>query len=318
VAGKVTPAIASWEQAQAFSQAACRADTLLDVHIKIDTGMGRLGFLASPRGFPERDLSEWDSSEQDFSQSVTQLAQLIGRISRLPGIRIEGLYTHLADADEEGSIADIQWQLFERVQAALLRQAVNIPVGHVANSAGILRWAGREDRRSAYSRPGIVLYGISPSSDPLPPAGFRPVLSFRARITHLKLLPAGHSVSYNRTYIAPGPTRMAVLPLGYADGVRRELSNRGQVLIRGRRAPIIGRVCMDQTMVDVTGIPDVALGDEAVLIGRQTDLDLSAHACGEEITAGEVAGWCRTIPYEIVCGISKRVPRMYRGTQQPD
>ncbi|MCL1791073.1 MAG: alanine racemase [Peptococcaceae bacterium] len=288
--GTIIPAVSSWDQAVAFSQAASHAGTTLGVHIKVDTGMGRLGFLAT-------------RTPGDSSESV---AHIIQRISRLPGLHLEGIYTHLTDADEEISIADEQWGLFQEIRSDLTALGVSIPVQHIANSAGILRWTGRPDRMADYSRPGIVLYGISPSSDPRPPADFRPVLSLCSKITHIKDLPAGHSVSYNRTYVAKTPIRFAILPLGYADGLRRELSNLGQVLIRGCRAPIIGRVCMDQTMVDVTGIPDAAVGDEAILIGRSGQ---------DEITAGEMAGWCRTIPYEIVCGISKRVPRVYVNSE---
>jgi alanine racemase len=311
----VIPAIAGWDQAEAFSRAACQAGKTLGVHIKIDTGMGRLGLTAAQisDGTSEPALTLGDSpgssldiqseTPQETLPKILPVTQLILRIKRLPGIRLEGIYTHLADADEtDSSFADEQWHLFEQIRTDLLRHNINIPMRHVANSAGILRWTGRQDRICEYSRPGILLYGISPSSDPSPPADFRPVLSLHAKITHLKHLPAGHSVSYNRTFVAPAPIQVALLPLGYADGLRRDLSNLGQVLIRGRRAPIIGRVCMDQTMVDVTDIPDAAVGDEAVLIGRSGQ---------EEITAGEMAGWCRSIPYEIVCGISKRVPRLY-------
>ena len=276
----IVPEVFSYAQAEALSQEALRHGRDLVIHVKVDTGMGRIGFR-------ETAVEE------------------ITRISRLPALKIEGLYTHLATADEEDNgYAEEQWSRFARIYAELKERGVEIPERHIANSAGILRWGHNADRACEYSRAGILLYGISPMPEGKYQEEFEPVLSWHTRIVSIKTIEAGQSVSYGRTFVAAADTRVAVLPLGYADGLRRDLSNRGHVLIRGRRAPVIGRICMDQTMIDVSAIPEATVGDEAVLIGEMDS---------EKLSVSDMAALCGTIPYEILCGISGRVPRRYVG-----
>lgn len=247
----------------------------LPVHIKIDTGMGRLGIL------PE------------------ELITFIKKILRYKRIKIEGIMTHLADADRIGSKnLSGQIRLWEKILADLDAFHLNISQIHLANSAAI---ASLRNLKSNPVRPGLSLYGYS--SIKKPPFSLEPVLTFKTRIVHLKTVPAGTPISYGGTFITPCQSTIATLPVGYADGYWRALSNCGKVLIHGKRAPVVGRVCMDMTMVDVTNITAPQIGDEAVLIGKQ----------GKEfISAEEVAGWIGTIPYEVLCGIGKRVPRIYK------
>ncbi|MBI3594840.1 MAG: alanine racemase [Nitrospirae bacterium] len=247
----------------------------LPVHIKIDTGMGRLGIL------PE------------------ELITFIKKILRYKRIKIEGIMTHLADADRIGSKnLSGQIRLWEKILADLDAFHLNISQIHLANSAAI---ASLRNLKSNPVRPGLSLYGYS--SIKKPPFSLEPVLTFKTRIVHLKTVPAGTPISYGGTFITPCQSTIATLPVGYADGYWRALSNCGKVLIHGKRVPVVGRVCMDMTMVDVTNITAPQIGDEAVLIGKQ----------GKEfISAEEVAGWIGTIPYEVLCGIGKRVPRIYK------
>ncbi|MBI1824429.1 MAG: alanine racemase, partial [Nitrospirae bacterium] len=247
----------------------------LPVHIKIDTGMGRLGIL------PE------------------ELITFIKKILRYKRIKIEGIMTHLADADRIGSKnLSGQIRLWGKILADLDAFHLNISQIHLANSAAI---ASLRNLKSNPVRPGLSLYGYS--SIKKPPFSLEPVLTFKTRIVHLKTVPAGTPISYGGTFITPCQSTIATLPVGYADGYWRALSNCGKVLIHGKRAPVVGRVCMDMTMVDVTNITAPQIGDEAVLIGKQ----------GKEfISAEEVAGWIGTIPYEVLCGIGKRVPRIYK------
>lgn len=246
------------------------------VHIKVDTGMGRLGLP------PEAVLP------------LLQSPAFQGPL------QAEGLMTHLADADNDDHD-------FTRGQIARLREVVSrlaaaglaIPAVHAANSAGII---AHPLSHLTLVRPGLILYGYPPRPGLDPGLDLRPVLTLRTRVAQLRDLRAGDSVSYGRTHRAPRASRIAVLPIGYADGYSRALSNRGAVLIKDRRAPIVGRVCMDMTMVDVTEISGVAVGEPVVVIGRQgTDC----------ISAAEVAGWLETIPYEVLCAIGTRVPRLY-------
>lgn len=273
---EIIPEVFQIEQAEALSAAAVRLNRIARLHIKIDTGMGRIGFR-------ENALED------------------IRRIAQLPGLFIEGIYTHLATADSvDLSYAVKQLQDFEELYAKLCAVGIKIPIRHAANSPALLQLP-----QSHYElcRPGIILYGLLPMSHTRLEEGFEPVMSLKACISHLKTVDKGHSVSYGRSFIASQPTKVATLPLGYADGLRRSLSNGGEVLIKGQRAVIIGKICMDQTMVDVTGIEGVGVGDEVTLIGR----------VGEDIiTADYIAKKCKTISYEILCGISKRVRRVYK------
>jgi alanine racemase len=246
------------------------------VHIKVDTGMGRLGLA------PEQVLA------------VLRSAHFKGLL------QAEGLMTHLADADNEdatytkGQIGHLE-SLTDQLDAA----GLSVPIIHAANTAAIL---AHPMAHLTLVRPGLMLYGYHTVLRPDPALDLRPVLTFGTTVAQVRTLQPGQSVSYGRTHTAVRPSRVAVLPIGYADGYNRALSNRGAVLIRGRRARIVGRVCMDMTMVDVTDIPGVQPGEPVMVIGQQGE---------ERITAVDLAVWLNTIPYEVLCAIGQRVPRLY-------
>lgn len=246
----------------------------LAVHIKIDTGMSRLG--VAPSGLPE----------------------VIEVLSQTPALSVEGVFSHLADADDcDTPFADAQLALFREAVAILDRAPMRPRWVHLSNSVATLT---RPDMHFNLVRPGIALYGITPAAARAS-TKLRPVMSLRTRIWQLKSVPAECAVSYGQTFITRRPTRIAVLPIGYADGYGRALSNRGQVLVRGRRAPIIGRVCMDLTLVDVTDIPAVEPNDEVVLWGADGDASL---------TVAEVGAWQDSIGYEVLTRLGKRIPRL--------
>jgi alanine racemase len=267
-------------QADALDQMARRRGRVVSLHLKVDTGMGRVGLL--PR----------------------EVRPAADHLARLPAIRLAGLMTHFADADaDDPAFTQEQIARFEAAVQALREAGIAVPLRHAANSAALLL---HPETRLDLVRPGIMLYGCHPrgarrSDDPV----LHSALRLRTAITQVRDVPAGTSISYGRTFVAPRDMRIATIPIGYADGLSRLLSNHGQALIRGSRVSIVGRVCMDMTMVDVTAMPEVRAGDEAVLIGRQGD---------EEITADEVAELAGTISYEILCRIGPRVPRIYRPT----
>ncbi|ULA61487.1 MAG: Alanine racemase [Nitrospira sp.] len=282
VAHWLTPVLYRTDLVSAFA-AAVETDTApYPIHIKVETGMGRLG--VEPRELPE----------------------LISRSELRGPLRLEGLMTHLADADnQDAGQTEEQLARFQLVLNQLQERRLAIPLIHVANSAGIIKYP-----TSLHSlvRPGIMLYGYHTLSNDTQAPELQPILTWKTTIAHVHTISRGSSVSYNRTFIASRPTRVAVLPVGYADGYNRLLSNRGQVLIGGQRVPVIGRVCMDMTMVDVTDVHGVQVGNEAILIGQQET---------ERITAADLAAWQQTIPYEILCAIGSRVPRRYRPLISP-
>jgi len=283
IAGGIRPAIFHYEDAAALSQAAVSAGISAPFHIAVDTGMSRIGF-----------------------QAEEEEADLCAKIAALPGIVPEGLFSHFATADcADLTRARRQAERFENFDKMLRARGVEIPLRHLDNSAGLMNFS------SPYEmvRSGIVTYGMYPSDEVSPELlPLTPALRWVSRITHLKELPAGREVSYGGTYVTTAPTRVATVPVGYADGYRRSLSGRYYVLIRGRRAPILGRVCMDQMMVDVTDIPGVTLEDTVVLVG----------ASGEErITVEDIAQTADSFNYEFVCGISRRVPRVYLTGGKP-
>lgn len=264
-------------QAEALDRAARARGRVLALHLKVDTGMGRVGLRPGEvRGVAEK-------------------------IRALPSVRLAGLMTHFADAEaEEPGFAREQLARFADAARDLAAAGIPVPLRHAANSAALLFLP---EARLDLVRPGIMLYGYhprGPRGGPEPP--LRPALRLRTAISQIRDVARGESVSYARTFVAPRDLRVATLPVGYADGCGRLLSNRGQVLIRGQRVPIVGRVCMDMTMVDVSSLPDVRVGDEAVLIGRQG---------ADEITADEAAELQGTISYEVLCRIGPRVPRVY-------
>ncbi len=274
----LTLTITEPESAQAVSAMARRLGRAIGVHVKVDTGMGRFGLL------PDEALP--------FVQSVTAL----------PGVRVEGLYTHFATADlSDKTYTRRQFQRFLKVRAHLQAAGHAIALCHAANSAATLDMP--ETHLNAV-RVGIALYGLRPSGEVEPAVPLRPALSLKSHVARVRTLPAGSSISYGRTYITPRKMPVALVPVGYGDGYHRLLSNRGAVLINGRRAPIVGRVCMDQLVVDVSAVGPVALHSEVVLIGQQGQ---------ERISAEEVAAWAETINYEVTTGLLPRVPRLYTG-----
>jgi alanine racemase len=260
--------------ARALSVAAKELDHLVRVHIKVDTGMGRLGLL------PE-----------DVLPFVLDLRPL-------PHLVLEGIFTHFSVADSDADYTRWQIERFRRVLEALAQAGIEFPLVHAANSAAILTLP---ESHFGMVRLGIAMYGLRPSQQVPCPPDFRPALAFKTQIAQVKELPPGSFVSYGNTYQTVGVQRIAVIPVGYADGFRRAPRHWGEVLVRGRRAPIVGRVCMDQTMIDVTAIPDARQGDEVVLIGEQG---------GERLTTEEVAERLGTINYEVVSEILARVPRV--------
>ncbi|MDI7247625.1 MAG: alanine racemase [Bacillota bacterium] len=272
--------VSTYEFAEALSVAATQEGKKGKCHIKVDTGMGRIG--VTPR----------------------QAVSFVRRLAMLPNVEVEGIYTHFATADaDDKSFAREQLSRFLETIEALRTAGVQVQFCHAANSAACV---DMPEARLDLVRPGILMYGLSPFSTERfqkvkREMDIRPALSLKTRVCFVKRVSAGTPVSYGSTYLTKEDAVIATLPVGYADGLSRGLSNRGEVLIRGRRLPIVGRVCMDQCMVDA-GSLEVEVGDEAVLIGRQGD---------QEISAEDVADKLGTISYEVVCAIGKRVPRLY-------
>ncbi len=273
----ITMSLGDLQMAQEVSSRARANKKEAIVHIKVDTGMGRYGI-------------------------PTGQSEMVRDIYRLPELFVEGVFTHMATADElDKSFSREQFKRFAAIIQELKTEGLEIPLRHVSNSATVI---DLPEMALDLVRPGIMMYGLWPSQEVKKDVVFlKPVLEWKALVAQVKELPAGHPVSYGRTYHTPGKARVALLPVGYADGYSRSLSNKGYVLIRGQRAPIRGRVCMDQFVVDVTRIPNVKVNDEAVLIGVQGEQSIDAH---------DLAQIQRTINYEVVATIGKRVPRFYR------
>jgi alanine racemase len=228
-----------------------------------------------------------------------QVVSFVGGIRDLPGLDLEGIFTHFSIADDK-DLSYTRWQLdrFQEVLGQLAEIGANFRIVHCANSAALLRLP---EARFDMVRLGLAMYGLQPSPSVVLPPGFRPALEWKTTIAQVKTLLPGSFVSYGNTYRTEGNETIAVIPVGYADGFRRAPTRWQSVLVHGRRAPIVGRVCMDQTMINVTHIPHVRVGDEVVLIGRQGT---------DAISAEEVAGWLGTINYEVVSEILARVPRV--------
>lgn len=275
----ISQTVYSYEMAKELSDAACRLKKKARIHLKIDTGMSRIGFM------PVKDNIE-----------------VIHSISELPGIEIEGAFTHFARADEK--TVDAAREPFEKYMIfvnELENRGIVIPVKHAANSAAILQFP---DSCLDMVRSGISTYGLYPSENVSKEnVCLKPALQWKSVVSYVKWIHPGTSVSYGGTFTAERETKVATIPVGYADGVRRDLSGKGRVLIHGQYAPIIGRICMDQFMVDVTQIDPVREGDEVILIGKDGENVISVE---------EVAGLSHSLNYEYICGISKRVPRKYK------
>lgn len=279
------PTVFSCQTAERLSAMAVTNDAHVKIHLKIDTGMGRLGML--PDG-----LSPAKNKETIHN---------VIRISKLPSIEIEGIYTHFASADFlDKTYAKRQFDLFLEFIDQLHRAGVDVPIKHAANSAAVI---DLPETHLDMIRAGISVYGLYPSDKvDKRRITLKPAMEMKARIIHLKQVPSGFNVSYGSTYETITPTTIATVPVGYGDGYSRLSSAGGYMLVRGERAPVAGRVCMDLTMIDVGHIPDVSLGDEVVIFGRQG----SAY-----VSIDEVAAIWHTINYEVVTTVASRVPRMY-------
>ena len=278
----IRPAIFHYEDAEALSFAARKLGKTAAFHFAVDTGMSRIGFQA-------------DAASADICV----------RIAQLPNLHAEGIFSHFATADcADLARAKVQAQRFDAFVDMLKARGLKIPIRHLDNSAGLMNFTNYYEM----VRSGIVTYGMYPSDEVSPELlNLEPAMQFLSRVTHVNTLPAGREVSYGGTFVTTKPTIVATIPVGYADGYRRCLSGKFYVLIRGKKAPILGRICMDQMMVDVTDIPNVERGDRVVLMGRDGD---------ETITVEQIAAAADSFNYEFVCGISRRVPRIYSRNGQ--
>lgn len=268
----------TYEMAEAISKVATKLEKIAQIHIKIDTGMSRIGFLPNDKAIDD-----------------------IIKISKLKNIEINGIFTHFATSDEiDKSFTYKQAQIYQNFVNKLEALGVYIPVKHVSNSGAII-----DLPEFAFNmvRAGIILYGMYPSEEvDKSKIDLKPAMSLKTQVSYIKEISSNSPVSYGRTYYTTTNTKIATIPVGYADGYSRALSNKGRVLINGEYANIIGRICMDQFMIDVTHIQNVNIGDDVILIGEQND---------KAVTAQEIAKLIGTINYEVVCMISKRIPRVY-------
>ena len=268
----------SLENAAALAEAAKRLQKPAKVHIKIDTGMGRVGI-------------SWEEA-----------ASFASKISQMPGIEIVGVYTHFATSDEKDkSFANLQLQRFKLTLKNIISQGIRIPLKHAANSGAIL------DMPGAYFdmvRPGIMMYGYYPSFETTESVPLKPAMTFQSKVLYVKEVEEGTSVSYGRKYITRHKTTLATIPVGYADGYNRLLTNRGEVLIHGQKYRVAGRVCMDQIIIDAGPGASVRVGDDVVLFGRTARGEVSVY---------DICRKLNTTPYEVTCWVSNRVPRVYEN-----
>lgn len=279
VAHGLTPVIHEPTIATALAKQLPSSAQPFGVHLKVETGMGRLGLAPA------------------------EFMTMLGSAEFKGPLRVEGLMTHLADADgDDSSFSNEQLSLFRAAVDAVEQAGFKVPLTHAANSAAIVRYPAAH---FSAVRPGLMLYGYHTLPSSLTAPELKPILSLSTTVAQVRTLGPGTSVSYNRRFIAKRQTHLAILPIGYADGFNRLLSNRGAVLVRGQRAPVVGSVCMDMTMVDVTEIAGVQIGDQAVAIGQQGALTIGAD---------DIADSLGTIPYEVLCAIGPRVPRHYQST----
>lgn len=277
---RLTQTVFDLEAARALSQAAVRAEQTMKIHIKVDTGMSRLGFLCD---------------EAHMAQTVEAIAQ----VCALPGLEPEGIFTHFADSDGDEAYTMLQFTRFLDILEALRARGLTFPIRHCANSGAVLNFPCTH---LDMVRPGIALYGHypAPSCQGLDGPGLLPVMSVKSRIASVKWVPAGTTVSYGRIHTLARDTRLAVLPVGYADGLFRRCSDQLSMRVGDQWAPIVGRVCMDMCMLDVTDLPQVGQGDVVTVFGEDAPIE----------TAADLAG---TVQYELLCAVSPRVPREYLG-----
>jgi len=279
----LTPSVSDVHFAVELNRKLIERNAQLPVHIEIDTGMGRSGTI--------------------YSDAIAMIRSILD----LPGIVVEGIFSHLSVSERKDDEYNFfQWKLFEKIVTGLEKDGIYIAIKHISNSGCVLNFSRFN---LDMVRPGIMTYGVYPSSDMAPEVDLLPVMSFKTTVVILKDFSAGHSIGYGRSHITKSPARFAIIPVGYADGYGFIMSNQGHVLIRGERAPIAGRVSMDMCTVDVTHIPECEIGDEVVLMGMQ----------GEEyISASEIAGKSGTISYEILCALGKRAPRVFVNKGKSD
>ncbi|HOM82344.1 MAG TPA: alanine racemase [Armatimonadota bacterium] len=281
VAYEIAASIGDYDLARAFSEAARRQGKTAHVHLKVDTGMGRCGVRAE------------------------DAPDLLRRILSLPALSVEAASTHFSTADAPDlDYAQEQVAAFHTCLQRMRASGIRPPRAHAANSAAILRLP---EVHHDFVRPGLLLYGIPPYPGAETVLGVRPALSLKARIVSVKSLRQGECVGYGLAYRMARDGRIAIVPLGYADGFSRRNSNNGEVLLRGRRVPIRGRICMDQFMIEVTDVPEAQVGDEVVLLGQQGS---------ETITAAEIAGRTETIEHEVLAALASRLPRIYRNEEE--
>ncbi|OGX31932.1 MAG: alanine racemase [Omnitrophica WOR_2 bacterium RIFCSPLOWO2_12_FULL_46_30] len=277
----LTQTVCTKELASKLNHEAKKRNILARVHIKVDTGMHRIG-VAHKKAY-------------SFIKAITKMGN----------IKIEGVFTHFPCADNNPCFTEGQIRLFNALIRRLEKSGIDIPLKHASNSSGVINYP---EGYFNLVRPGLMIYGLSPSEGKPPEGGLRPklrpLLSLKTKIIYLKTVPKGSGISYGHTYVTPQAMRIATLPIGYGDGYPRSLSNKARCLISGREAKIVGRVCMDQLMVDVTKIKKVKIGQEAVLIGRQKNKSIKVEQLAE------LAG---TIPYEIVCNLGGRIRRIYKN-----
>ncbi|MDP2911039.1 MAG: alanine racemase [Candidatus Omnitrophota bacterium] len=259
-----------------LSKLAAAKNKKIKVHVKIDTGMGRIGF--------------WHEEAAEFIKKIALLRNII----------IDGIFTHFPDAEADKVFTHNQIRNFKRLIENLWANDIYIPVKHTANSMALIDF---KDSHMNMVRPGLMMYGIYPKQSLMKNILLKPALTLKTKITYVKSVPKGRSISYGMTYITKKPTKIATIPVGYGDGYSRHFSNKAHVLIRGVRCPIAGKVCMDMCMVDVGHLKNVKVGEDVILIGSQA---------GEIIRAEELAKLINTIPYEVLCNIGRRVPRVYK------
>lgn len=278
IRNRITLTLCDRESAEEISEAAMKLGVSAEVHIKVDTGMGRIGFPA----------------EVSFAEQVVKAVSL-------PNIKATGIYTHFARADEEDKGATaFQFYEFLAFIDSLEKHGITGLLRHAENSAAIL---SLPEYQLDMVRLGISLYGMYPSDDVTPEEfELQPAMEIKSHVAFIKTVPAGTAIGYNATYVTPAPQRIATVPVGYGDGYPRALSNRGRVLVHGHSVPIVGRVCMDQLMIDVTEVPEVKRGDTVTLMGREGQ---------EMITAEEIGALSHSFHYEMVCNVGKRIPRVY-------
>lgn len=278
--GDLIQTVGSFETLKGLNEIAAEFNKTIRVHLKIDSGMGRIGFLSS------------------------DIKNLINKLKELKNLKIEGIFSHFARADEtDKSYSHTQLNKFNEVLAEFEKSNFEIELKHIANSAAVI------DLENSYLdlvRPGIMLYGLLPSKELNNEIDLKALLSFKTKVVQIRNLKKGTAIGYGSTYKTESQEKVAVLPIGYKDGYPRLLSNKGEVLIKGKRAPIRGRVCMGQTIVSIEDIDDVKIGDEVVLIGRQS---------GDQISASEIAELTSTISYEIVCNLDRNLKRIYLKNQ---